>query len=69
MTTETPARLISDMRGIRYGEFIHALQLASIMLDRKSLSEIAIHDPAAFDQLVAIAREKLPQPQTAAAKA
>ena len=55
------------MRGMRYSEFIHGLQLAMIALDRKSLSEIAIHDPAAFDQLVAIAREKLPEPQKATA--
>ena len=57
------------MRGMRYSEFIHGLQLAMIALDRKSLSELAIHEPATFDQLVAIAREKLPTPQTAAAKA
>lgn len=57
------------MRGMRYSEFIHGLQLAMIALDRKSLSEIAIHDPGTFDQLVAIAREKLPTPQPAAAKA
>ncbi|HYH68774.1 MAG TPA: 50S ribosomal protein L20 [Urbifossiella sp.] len=57
------------MRGMRYSEFIHGLQLAMVALDRKSLSEIAIHDPAAFDQLVAIAREKVPVPQVAAAKA
>ena len=57
------------MRGLRYSEFIHGLQLAMIALDRKSLSELAIHEPATFDQLVAIAREKLPTPQAAAAKA
>ncbi len=57
------------MRGMRYSEFIHGLQLSMIALDRKSLSELAIHDPATFDQLVAIAREKLPTPQPAAAKA
>lgn len=57
------------MRGMRYSEFIHGLQLAMIALDRKSLSEIAIHDPATFDKLVAIAREKLPKQQAAAAKA
>jgi len=45
------------MRDIRYSEFIHGLQLAMIALDRKSLSEIAIHDPAAFDKLVEIARK------------
>ena len=45
------------MRDIRYSEFIHGLQLAMVALDRKSLSEIAIHDPAAFDKLVEIARQ------------
>src|SRR6266704_2065257 len=34
------------MRGLRYSEFIHGLQLAMVSLDRKSLSEVAIHDPA-----------------------
>jgi large subunit ribosomal protein L20 len=44
------------MRDMRYSEFIHGLQLAQIALDRKSLSETAIHDPATFDKLVQIAR-------------
>jgi large subunit ribosomal protein L20 len=57
------------MRGLRYSEFIHGLQLAFVELDRKSLSEIAIHDPATFDKLVEIAREKLPKPQAAKAVA
>src|SRR5258708_7274221 len=56
------------MRGLRYSEFIHGLQLAMVALDRKSLSEIAIHDPDTFTKLVGIAREKLPTPQAAAAK-
>lgn len=47
------------MRGLRYSEFMHGLQLALVQLDRKSLSEIAIHDPAAFDQIVALAKEHL----------
>ena len=55
------------MRGLRYSEFIHGMQLAMIMLDRKSLSEIAIHDPAAFDQLVVLAKEQLPKPVAAKA--
>ena len=53
------------MRGMRYGEFIHGLQLASVMLDRKALSELAIHDPATFDKLVEIARTALPKPEAA----
>ncbi|MCU0703805.1 MAG: 50S ribosomal protein L20 [Fimbriiglobus sp.] len=48
------------MRGMRYSEFIAGLQRAMVALDRKSLSEIAIHDPAAFDQLVELAKKNLP---------
>ncbi|HXD89342.1 MAG TPA: 50S ribosomal protein L20 [Urbifossiella sp.] len=48
------------MRDMRYSEFMHGLQLAMVSLDRKSLSEIAIHDPATFDQLVDIARQAIP---------
>ena len=47
------------MRGMRYSEFMHGLQLAMVQLDRKALSEIAIHDPGTFDQLVAVAREQV----------
>ena len=39
-------------RGLRYSEFIHGLVKAEIGLDRKSLSEMAIHDPAGFDSVV-----------------
>ena len=58
------------MRGLRYSEFIHGLQLAMVALDRKSLSEIAIHDPDTFTKLVEIAKNSIPapQPQAAAAK-
>jgi large subunit ribosomal protein L20 len=45
------------MRDMRYSEFMHGLQLSYIALDRKSLSEIAIHDPTTFDKLVDIARK------------
>lgn len=48
------------MRGMRYSEFIAGLQRAMVSLDRKSLSEIAIHDPATFDQLVELAKKNLP---------
>jgi large subunit ribosomal protein L20 len=36
-------------RGLRYSEFINGLHKAGIELDRKRLSEMAIHDPPAFD--------------------
>ncbi|MSR28294.1 MAG: 50S ribosomal protein L20 [Phycisphaerales bacterium] len=41
------------MRGIRYSQLIPALSSAGILLNRKMLSEIAIHDPATFDALAA----------------
>jgi len=44
------------MRGVRYSEFISGLQRALCILDRKALSEIAIHDPATFDKLVELAK-------------
>ncbi len=36
-------------RGMRYGELVHGLSKAGIALDRKQLSEMAIHDAAGFD--------------------
>ncbi len=39
-------------RDLRYSEFIHGLTKAGIELDRKTLSEMAIHDPVAFDAIV-----------------
>jgi len=44
-------------RGIRYSSFICGLKAASVALDRKMLSEIAISDPAGFDAIVQIAKE------------
>ncbi|HMF35786.1 MAG TPA: 50S ribosomal protein L20, partial [Isosphaeraceae bacterium] len=49
----------AEMRGLRYSRLIHGLKLAKIGLDRKSLSELAIHDPETLDAIVALAREEL----------
>lgn len=46
-------------RGLRYSELIHGLKKAGIELDRKSLSEMAVHDPSAFDQIVNEAKQAL----------
>ena len=48
------------MRGIRYGQFISGLQRALVALDRKTLADIAVHDPDTFTKLVELARESLP---------
>lgn len=44
------------LRGIRYSQFMHGLSEAKVGLNRKSLSEIAIHSPQLFDELVKIAQ-------------
>ncbi len=44
------------MRKISYSLFVNGCKKASIGLNRKMLSEIAIHDPAAFDAIVEKAR-------------
>ena len=46
--------------GLRYSQFIHGLELAKIDLDRKILSNLAIHDPDAFAQVVQLVKEVLP---------
>lgn len=51
----------SEMRGLRYSRFVHGLHLARIGLDRKSLSELAIHDPETFDAIFARVREAVEQ--------
>lgn len=40
------------MRGTNYSQFMSGLKRAGVELNRKQLSELAIHDPAAFDALV-----------------
>src|SRR5438552_13714596 len=47
------------MRGLRYSELIHGLQLANVELKRKSLAEIAIHDPDTFTKIVDLAKSHL----------
>ena len=46
-------------RGLPYAQFAHGLSLAGVGVDRKQLSELAVHDPAAFDFLVDRARSAL----------
>ncbi|MCA9382605.1 50S ribosomal protein L20 [Candidatus Dojkabacteria bacterium] len=38
--------------GVKYKDFIHALKVNNIELNRKMLSEMAIHNPKDFDQVV-----------------
>lgn len=54
------------MRDINYSRFINGLKLASIDLNRKMLSEIAIHDPECFDAIVEQAKAALESKKQAA---
>ena len=45
--------------GLSYSQLIHGLQRAGVELDRKALADLAVHDPAAFAQLVQTARDAL----------
>ena len=42
--------------GLTYGQFIHALNLAGITLDRKVLADIAMHEAEAFSAIIAQAK-------------
>ena len=57
----------AEMRGLRYSRFIYGLRLANIALDRKSLSEIAIHDPETFDAITARVRDHVEKADAAVA--
>jgi len=44
---------------LSYSQFIHGLKLAGVILDRFVLSEMAIHQPEDFAQIVAMSKEAL----------
>jgi large subunit ribosomal protein L20 len=53
-------------RGLRYSEFIAGLQRAQVILDRKTLADLAVNDPPTFDKVVDLARANLPKPAAVA---
>src|ERR671923_1037186 len=46
--------------GLTYSRFIDGLSRAGVMVDRKVLSDLAIHEPAAFQAIVEKAKASLP---------
>lgn len=46
-------------RDLSYCRFIEGLRKANVELNRKEISELAIHEPAAFDRLVETARKSV----------
>lgn len=43
-------------QGVTYSQFMNALKKANVLLNRKMLSEMAIHDPQGFSQLVSLTK-------------
>jgi large subunit ribosomal protein L20 len=41
---------------LSYSRLMHGLKLAGVELDRKTLAELAVHSPATFGQVAALAR-------------
>ena len=44
---------------VNYSSFMNGLKKAGVELNRKMLSEMAIHDPASFNALVETAKKAL----------
>lgn len=49
----------SRMNGLSYSRLIHGLKQANVELDRKSMSALAVDDPAAFAEVVNVAKKAL----------
>ena len=45
--------------GLTYGQFMHALKLAGVTLDRKVLADIAMHEAEAFSAIIGQAKSAL----------
>ena len=48
--------------GLSYSRLMHGLKAAGVEINRKMLAEMAVHDPAAFRQLTALAQTALGLP-------
>ena len=49
----------AKLNGMNYSTFMHGLKLAGVDMNRKMLSELAIHEPAAFTALAEKAKAAL----------
>jgi len=47
------------LHGLSYSTFMHGLKLAQVELDRKTLADLAVRDPDAFEQIAVIAKAQL----------
>ena len=54
------------LHGLTYGQLINGLKAAGVGLDRKSLADLALDHPAAFEMLAKRAHDAKPAPKAAA---
>ena len=47
--------------GLNYSRFINGLEMAGVTMDRKVLSDLAMHEPAAFQAIVEKVKAALPK--------
>lgn len=47
------------LNGLSYSQFMNGLKKAGVLLDRKVLSDMAVHDAAAFAKLAEVAKAQL----------
>ena len=45
-----------EAHGMNYSRFMNGLKTGEVIIDRKILSELAVHEPAAFSKLVEVAK-------------
>lgn len=45
--------------GISYSKFMGGLKKSNVVLNRKSISELAIHNPKSFEKLVELSKSKI----------
>ncbi|MDO8144702.1 MULTISPECIES: 50S ribosomal protein L20 [Isoptericola] len=48
-------------QGLTYNRFVQGLKAAGVEVDRRMLAELAVNDTAAFNALVKVAKDALPQ--------
>ena len=52
----TRIRAAAELNGIKYNQLIHGLDKASVNLNRKMLSQIAVYDPEVFEKIVKLVK-------------
>lgn len=53
----------SQLNGLKYSRFIYGLSLANVGVNRKVLSDIAIHEPEVFTNYVILAKDAIANPE------